>query len=141
MSREHLEALRAKIGEIEARKPLSRAEGLFVLIRQAGRPVLCACGCDEPLDPMGEGVIDEHDRALGLFGANDLENRVWYRRPCAKRKTDKQDIPRIAKAKRQSKCISPSEPSDHPIPARANPWPPKGSQKLRSRNSFSKRAT
>ncbi len=30
MSREHIEALRAKIDQIEARKPLNRAEALFV---------------------------------------------------------------------------------------------------------------
>lgn len=82
MSREHLEALRAKIGQIEARKPLNRAEALFVMIRQTpdGR-VLCGCGCGEPLDPLGEGVIDEHVRALSLLGGNELDNRSWYRRP------------------------------------------------------------
>jgi hypothetical protein len=110
-----------------------------VLIAQAGRPILCACGCDEPLDPLGEGVTDEHVRALGLLGGNELENRRWYRRPCAKRKTDTDDIPRIAKAKRQAKCVEPSEPSDHPIPQRVNPWPPKGARKLQSRNTFQKR--
>lgn len=129
--------LRAVIAEIEARKPLSRAEGLFVLIRQAGRPVLCGCGCDEPLDPLGEGVQDEHERALGLVGGNELENRSWWRRPCSKAK-DKLDVGRIAKAKRQSKCVAPSEPSDHPIPQRVNPWPPRGTRKLSGRG-FEKR--
>lgn len=51
---------------------------------------------------MTEGVIDEHVRALGLLGSNDLLNRSLYRKPCAKLKTDESDLPRIAKAKRQA---------------------------------------
>jgi hypothetical protein len=50
---------------------------------------------------MTEGVIDEHLRALALLGTNALENRALYRKPCARKKTDEQDTPRIAKAKAQ----------------------------------------
>ena len=123
----------AKIAEIEARKPLNRAEALAVMIRQAGGVVLCGCGCGEPLDPLGEGVVDEHLRALGLLGGNELENRAWFRKPCAKRKTDGDDLPRIAKAKRQSRAVGPRERSTRPIPQRENPWPPEGSRKLQGR--------
>jgi hypothetical protein len=126
------ERLKAQIAEIEARKPLNRAEVVAVLCDQAGG-IECACGCGELLDPLSEGVTDEHVRALGLLGTNELENRRFYRRPCAKRKTDVEDIPRIAHAKRQSKLIEPPEPSAHPIPQRDNPWPPKGSRKLGKR--------
>lgn len=96
-----IQALRGEIAKIEARKPLTRAEGLFLMIRQAGGNIPCGCGCGEPLDPLGEGVIDEHQRALGLLGSNDLENRAWLRRPCAARKT-KGDMERVTKARAQS---------------------------------------
>jgi hypothetical protein len=40
-------------------------------------------------------------RALGLGGSNDLDNRAPVHVACAKAKTNKEDLPRIAKAKRQ----------------------------------------
>lgn len=127
-----LDTLRAQIAEIEARKPLNRAEALAVMIRQAGGVVLCGCGCGEPLDPLGEGVRDEHVIALAFRtgNANDLENREWWRAPCSKAK-DKRDAKAIAKAKRLAgeTCQGPTKP----IPQRANPWPPKGVRKLQSR--------
>lgn len=49
----------------------------------------------------GERWIDEHLRALGLGGTNDLDNRAPVHVACAAAKTAKEDIPRIAKAKRQ----------------------------------------
>ena len=49
----------------------------------------------------GEKWIDEHLRALGLGGSNDMENRAPVHVACAKAKTNGEDIPRIAKAKRQ----------------------------------------
>lgn len=84
--------------QIEKRRPLTRAEFGQLMIDQEGR---CACGCGEKLQPMTEGVIDEHLRALALLGTNALENRALYRKPCARKKTDEQDTPRIAKAKAQ----------------------------------------
>ncbi|WP_313044984.1 hypothetical protein [Brevundimonas sp.] len=85
--------------QIEKRRPLTRAEFGQLMIDQEGR---CACGCGEKLQPMTEGVIDEHLRALALLGTNALENRALYRKPCARKKTDEQDTPRIAKAKAQA---------------------------------------
>lgn len=125
-----LTKLRRDIAEIEARKPLNRAEALAVMIRQAGGFVFCGCGCGEVLDPLGEGVRDEHRVALGLTGTNGLPNREWWRLPCAKAK-DKLDAGRIAKAKRLAgeTCTAPGKP----IPQRVNPWPPRGSVKLQSR--------
>lgn len=85
--------------QIEKRRPLTRAEFGQLMIDQECR---CACGCGEKLQPMTEGVIDEHLRALALLGTNALENRALYRKPCARKKTDEQDTPRIAKAKAQA---------------------------------------
>lgn len=130
--RRALAEAKAKVAEIEARKVLTRAEALAVLCRQAGG-IACGCGCGEPLDPLNEGVVDEHLRALGLLGGNELDNRAWFRKPCARRKTDAEDTPRMAKAKRQAKCVGPREPPAHPIPQHVQPWPPKGSRKLPSR--------
>jgi hypothetical protein len=81
----------------EARKPLTRRQSLQLMLDQNGR---CGCGCGVKLDPMGEGVIDEHLTALELTGPNDLANRSLYRKPCAKAKTSGKDAPAIAKAKR-----------------------------------------
>lgn len=85
--------------ELEKRKPLTRAQFAQLMIDQEGR---CGCGCGEKLQPMTEGVIDEHVRALGLLGTNDLANRSLYRKPCALKKTTESDTPRIAKAKAQA---------------------------------------
>lgn len=85
---------------IEKRKPLSRPQVIQLVLDQEGR---CGCGCGVKLDPMGEGVIDEHVRPLGQLGDNELSNRALYRKPCAKAKTAgaRGDNARTAKAKRQ----------------------------------------
>lgn len=83
---------------IEKRKPLSRRESLQLMLDQNGR---CGCGCGVKLDPMGEGVVDEHVIPLEIReDANALDNRSLYRKPCARTKTDKKDAPAIAKIKR-----------------------------------------
>ena len=82
--------------QVEKRKPLTRRQVLELCLRQEGR---CACGCGQRLDPMTEGVIDEHLIALELTGPNELRNRALLRKPCAKEKT-KRDAGLIAKAKR-----------------------------------------
>jgi 5-methylcytosine-specific restriction endonuclease McrA len=83
---------------IEKRKPLTRAEFGQLMIDQEGK---CDCGCGEKLQPMGEGVVDEHRVPLALGGSNDLSNRHLFRRPCALAKTNDGDLKRVAKAKRQ----------------------------------------
>ena len=42
------------------RKPLTRTEVILLCQRQAQGPILCGCGCGEPLDPVTERVVDEH---------------------------------------------------------------------------------
>lgn len=118
--------------EVEKRKPLTRREALHLMIEQEGR---CGCGCGQKLQPLTEGVIDEHVRALGLVGGNELTNRSLWRKPCAKAKT-KGDHAAIAKAKRQAGETGQQARRDArghgSIPQRANPWPPAGSRKLQS---------
>jgi hypothetical protein len=111
---------------VEARKPLTRREYLQLCIDQMGR---CGCGCGVKLDPMGEGVIDEHVIALELTGTNALPNRSLWRKPCSVEKT-KRDAKAIAKAKRLAGETGTAP--RRPIPQRANPWPPKGARKLQS---------
>lgn len=88
------------------RKALTRTETILILQRQATGPILCGCGCGEPLDPVNEKVIDEHGLARKLCEPGSeaerdvLENRSFYRWPCAVEKT-KADLAQIAKAKAQ----------------------------------------
>lgn len=123
---------------IEKRKPLTRAQFGQLLLDQGGR---CACGCGEKLQPMTEGVVDEHRIPLALGGSNDLSNRHIYRKPCAAAKTGKGgDLTSIAKAKRQAgetgQRARREKRGGGSITARKNPWPPKGSRKLQSRNNL-----
>lgn len=124
--------------EIEKRKPLTRAEFGQLMINQEGR---CACGCGEKLQPMGEGVVDEHLRALALLGTNALENRALYRKPCAQKKTDEQDTPRIAKARAQGgetgQYARRQKRGGSSIKS-GNRWPPKGAVKLPSKKTSSR---
>lgn len=83
--------------KLDKRKPLTRRETIQLMLDQEGR---CGCGCGVKLDPMGEGVIDEHVIPLGIReNANELANRALYRKPCAARKTPG-DQSAIAKCKR-----------------------------------------
>lgn len=88
------------------RKTLTRTQIIQLCARQTAEPILCGCGCGVPLDPEGEGVIDEHvlPRKLSALGSeaerDGLGNRALYRRPCAKAKTTA-DVQQIAKARRQ----------------------------------------
>jgi len=100
---------------VEKRKPLTRRQVLQLMLDQDGR---CGCGCGFKLDPMGEGVIDEHRIALELTGSNDLANRSLFRKPCAKRKTSEKDAPAIAKAKRIAARIDGTRRERKAIPSR-----------------------
>ena len=77
------------------RKPLTPTQRLKLFEDHKG---ICAL-CGLKIRP-GEKFIDEHLRALGLGGGNDLENRAPVHVACAAAKTQQEDIPRIAKAKR-----------------------------------------
>ena len=129
------------------RKALTRTEIILICQRQAQGPILCGCGCGEPLDPVTEKVIDEHviprkASEIGFEAERDaLENRGFWRKPCAKDKTAR-DLAVIAKARAQGGETGQRarrERRGHgTIPHRpGGGWPPKGSRKLASR-PFSK---
>ena len=88
------------------RKALTRTQIILICQRQAQGPILCGCGCGVPLDPVNEKVIDEHGLARKLCEPGSeaerdvLENRSFYRWPCALEKT-RADLAQIAKGKRQ----------------------------------------
>lgn len=109
---------------IEKRRPLTRREVMHLMVEQGGR---CKCPCGEKLQPMTEGVTDEHRIPLAMGGSNDLANRELWRTPCSKAKTAGKDQPAIAKVKRIEARENGTRRERKPIPARANPWPPKGS--------------
>jgi hypothetical protein len=115
---------------IEKRRPLTRREVMQLMLDQEGK---CACGCGVKLNPMTEGVIDEHRVPLAQLGTNDLDNRHLYRKPCAKRKTEGKDgdNARTAKAKRQAgetgQYARREARGGGSIPQRVDPWPVKTS--------------
>ncbi len=117
--------------KIDKRKPLTRREVIQLMLDQDGR---CGCGCGVKLQPMTEGVIDEHIIPLGIReNANELANRALYRKPCAAKKTSG-DQSAIAKCKRLEARENNTRRERKPIPSRAGGWP-KG-RKISSRNGF-----
>lgn len=88
------------------RTRLTRTQTVLILQRQATGLILCGCGCGVELDPVNERIVDEHviprkQAASGHEGERDvLENRRFYRWPCALEKT-RADLAVIAKAKAQ----------------------------------------
>lgn len=84
---------------VEPRKNLTRAEFAQLMLDQDG---LCGCGCGVKMDAMREGIVDEHMIPLAAGGTNALPNRRLLRKPCAQRKTDEDDKPRIKKARHQA---------------------------------------
>lgn len=101
------------------RKALTRREVIQLMLDQNGR---CGCGCGVKLDPMGEGVIDEHINPREVSADDSLANRALYRTPCAKRKTTG-DHKTIAKVKRLEARHNGTRRPRKPIPSPANPWP------------------
>lgn len=82
------------------RKPLTPKQRAELALAQGG---ICGCGeCGKKLNHATEGTIDEHWNPLGLTGTNDMENRRLLRVPCASKKTNEDDMPRIVKAKAQA---------------------------------------
>lgn len=79
---------------------------------------LCA-GCDEPL--ADKWHVD-HRLPIALNGTHAPDNWQPLCESCHALKT-REDVARIAKAKRQRKLVENVEPSKRPIPARKNPWP------------------
>jgi len=81
------------------RKPLTPRQRLKLYEDHKG---ICAI-CDLKIH-SGEKWIDEHLRALGLAGPNDLDNRAPVHVRCAEVKTQTEDMPRIVKAKAQKRA-------------------------------------
>ena len=125
-----------------ARTALNRTQIILLCQRQSASPILCGCGCGEPLDPVKERVVDEHviPRRLSAEGCeaerDDLANRAFYRWPCALEKT-KADLAAIAKGARQGAETGQKARRDRrggsSIKAKADPWPPKGTRKVGGR--------
>ena len=83
--------------KIHDRKPLTRREFGFLLIKQDG---MCGCGCGQKLDfSKPRAVTDEHLRPLREGGSNELHNRSLWLTKCTKPKTKKESKER-AKAAR-----------------------------------------
>ena len=83
----------------EKRKPLTRREFGFLLMRQEGK---CGCGCGEKLDfSKPRLVTDEHLCALASLGSNDLENRALWITECSRAKTSA-EAPGLAKVRRMN---------------------------------------
>ena len=79
------------------RKPLTPRERLSLFEKEKG--LCCICG----LKIVG-AFIDEHRTPLALGGSNDMSNRGVAHPKCAAVKTATDDLPRIAKAKRQKQA-------------------------------------
>lgn len=78
------------------RKPMPESRRLRIWEAHKGVCVLCGL----KIDGVREKWIIEHPRALGLGGADDDSNAAPAHETCRRIK-DKDDVSRIAKAKRQ----------------------------------------
>lgn len=79
-----------------SRKRLTPHQRLRLFESHGGKCALCGL----PIQ-AGTKWIVEHLRALGLGGTNDGDNLAPVHLDCANAKTAQEDMPRIAKAKRQ----------------------------------------
>ena len=128
------------------RRALTRTQIVQILQRQATGPILCGCGCGVALDPAKERIVDEHviPRKLAEAGSEGdrdvLENRRFYRWPCALEKT-RADLARIAKAAAQGgetgQYARRQKRGGGTIPTRPGGWP-KG-RKIETKKSISER--
>lgn len=106
--------VKGKPGEATERKFLSRTQKLTRWIELWG---VCQW-CGEACYWEGPSVIWDHRIPLALGGTNGVANMDPHHAVgCAPEKT-REDIRRIAKAKRQAKLMQPKEPSKHPIQSR-----------------------
>ena len=101
----------------EKRKPLTPLQRVKLFDAHDGICAICGYKIQ-----VGERWRDEHMRALGLLGTNALDNRAPVHVRCAKAK-DADDIPRIAKAKRQRASHIGAKTSPRPMAGgRNSPW-------------------
>lgn len=101
-----------------ARKAMSPTRRLRIWEAHAGRCIICK----NPIDGVREPWIVEHVRALGLGGEDTDANCGPAHAACADDKTHRQDIPAIARAKRQKlKALGIRKESRMPG-AKNSPW-------------------
>lgn len=96
------------------RRAMSPTRRLRIWEAHAGVCILCK----EKIDGTRERWIIEHAVALALGGEDTDANCGPAHAACADRKTHQEDMPRIAKAKRQKmKALGIRKPSRFPKPA------------------------
>jgi 5-methylcytosine-specific restriction endonuclease McrA len=90
--------------------------------RCTGHNVAPCCLCGQPIHRHTDQWIIEHKRALGLLGSDANPNCAPAHEACRRQK-DKQDLARIAKAKRQADAGARKEKPAFARPAdRAYDW-------------------
>ena len=125
----------------EKRKPLTKREFGFLIIRQEG---LCGCGCGRKLDFSKPGLVtDEHLNSLFSLGTNELDNRALWLTVCSVAKTSAEapgraKVRRIEQGKTQAdrRDRAKAEGRHRPIPSR----PLRSGSKIQSRK-FERRET
>jgi 5-methylcytosine-specific restriction enzyme A len=95
------------------RKALTPRQRLALFEAHGGRCYLC----QQPIR-IGDPWRDEHLRALGLGGTNDLDNRAPVHTACADAKTHGKDgdLAQIAKAKRRKMKMLGIKRTTRPLP-------------------------
>lgn len=86
------------------RKPLTKLRRAAMFAEHEGKCVICG------LPIIGKKWIDEHIKALGLNGTNDMKNRGPAHLTCAAVKTHDEDMPHINKAKAQAAAAAGRDP-------------------------------
>lgn len=87
------------------RRPMSAKRRHHIFSEHCtGHNVAPCCLCGQPIHRYDDAWIIEHLRALGLLGKDTNTNCGPAHVECAKVKTFTEDIPRIAKAKRQRRA-------------------------------------
>ncbi|RVU15213.1 hypothetical protein [Methylobacterium oryzihabitans] len=101
------------------RSPLTAREKTDLLLAQGHTCPLC----NEPIRP-GDRPRDEHMRALGLGGSNDLGNRAMVHGHCADAKTagPDGDLARIGAMKAQVAAVYGFKQSRRPLPGGKGDW-------------------
>lgn len=92
-----------------ARMSEKRRQAIFTE-RTTAHNVAPCCICGRPVHRHDDRLIIEHIRALALCGRDVNTNCAPAHFMCAQIKTAKEDLPRIAKAKRQAEAGTPRKP-------------------------------
>lgn len=100
------------------RMPAARRHHIFSENCTAHDVAPC-CICGRPVHRYDDKWIIEHKRALGLLGADTNTNCGPAHEACAKVKTYRQDLPAIAKAKRQQQAGAKKAKRGFKVPAGA----------------------